>query len=229
MCHSVAISVHAAVSQCTQRFDRHRNIRICRSAGRCALSHAHPGFDFAGSVLLAGCRKGIFEAFVEFTVQFLVGPHRLLWIHSVLVGRCGVKLISHMMSSFRETNAVRRGWVPEPEEQMQSANVVVGLREPYASSIKIKLPTRCERICPVARSAGMVVAARLRSRRIAGSDDAPLLSLPRTWTPTRSCDRRTRQVSCQRDARRRLRGEAFDAIALDAGDLRWLDRGHPAS
>jgi hypothetical protein len=55
----------------------------------------------------------------------------------VPVGRCGFKLISHMMSSFRETNAVRRGWVPEPEEQMQSANVVVGLREPYASSIKI--------------------------------------------------------------------------------------------
>ena len=130
------------------------NIRICRSAGRFALSHAHPGFDFAGSVLLAGSRKGIFEAFVEFTVQFLVGPHRLLWIHSVLVGRCGVKLISHMMSSFRETNAVRRGWVPEPEEQMQSANVVVGLREPYASSIKIQLPTRCERIRPVARHSG---------------------------------------------------------------------------
>lgn len=101
------------------------NVRICRSAGRFALSHAHPGFNFAGSVLLAGSRKGIFEAFVEFTVQFLVGPHRLLWIHSVLVGRCGVKLISHMMSSFRETDAVRRGWVPEPEEQMQSANVVV--------------------------------------------------------------------------------------------------------
>jgi hypothetical protein len=182
-------------------------------------------------------RKGIFEAFVEFTVQFLVGPHRLLWIHSVLVGRCGVKLISHMMSSFRETNAVRRVCVPEPEEKMQPATVVVGLREPYASSIKTQLPTRCGRIRPVARhsgeraiaGAGVVVAARLRSTRIAGSDDAPLLSLPRTWTPTRSCDRRTRQVSCQRDTRRRLQGEAFDAIALDAGDLRWLDRGHPAS
>jgi hypothetical protein len=37
---------------------------------------------------------------------------------------------------------------------MQSATVVVELREPYASSIKTQLPTRCGRIRPVARHSG---------------------------------------------------------------------------